>query len=54
VQLIDPLASNERAIRFYERLGFEFVEERDVGGDYCLVRELSACPDLRRPMADPL
>jgi aminoglycoside 6'-N-acetyltransferase len=35
--LIDPLASNGRAIRFYERLGFEFVEERDFGGDHCLV-----------------
>ena len=35
--LIDPLASNERAIRFYERLGFEFVEERDFGGDHCHV-----------------
>jgi aminoglycoside 6'-N-acetyltransferase len=35
--LIDPLASNERAIRFYERLGFEFVEARDFDGDHCLV-----------------
>ncbi len=25
--LIDPLASNTRAHRFYERLGFEFVED---------------------------
>ena len=34
---IDPLASNEAAIRFYERLGFEFVEERDFGDDHCRV-----------------
>ena len=26
--LIDPLANNERAHRFYRRLGFEFVERR--------------------------
>ncbi|MEL6660699.1 MAG: GNAT family N-acetyltransferase [Bacteroidota bacterium] len=35
--LIDPLASNVRAIRFYERLGFEFVEERNFQGDHCHV-----------------
>ena len=34
---IDPLASNEGAIRFYERLGFEFVEERYFGEDHCRV-----------------
>lgn len=34
---IDPLASNEGAIRFYERLGFEFVEERYFGDDHCRV-----------------
>jgi aminoglycoside 6'-N-acetyltransferase len=38
--LIDPLASNEGALRFYERLGFEFVEERDFGGDHCRVYRL--------------
>lgn len=31
--LIDPLASNTRAHRFYERLGFRFVEERRFGED---------------------
>lgn len=41
--LIDPLSSNRRAIRFYERLGFEFVEERDFGDDHCHVLR------LRRP-----
>jgi aminoglycoside 6'-N-acetyltransferase len=35
--LIDPLASNEGALRFYERLGFEFVAERDFGSDHCRV-----------------
>ena len=35
--LIDPLASNEKAIRFYQRLGFEFVEERMFGKDHCHV-----------------
>lgn len=31
--LIDPLKSNTAAHRFYERLGFVFVEERRFGGD---------------------
>lgn len=35
--LIDPLASNVAALRFYERLGFQFVEERDFDGDLCRV-----------------
>ena len=35
--LIDPLESNVKAIRFYERLGFEFLEKRDFDGDLCLV-----------------
>jgi aminoglycoside 6'-N-acetyltransferase len=35
--VIDPLASNTRAIRFYERLGFEFVEARDFDDDRCHV-----------------
>jgi aminoglycoside 6'-N-acetyltransferase len=38
--LIDPLASNVPAIRFYQRLGFEFVEARDFGGDRCHVYRL--------------
>lgn len=38
--LIDPLASNTRAIRFYQRLGFKPVEERRFGGDLCLVHRL--------------
>lgn len=31
--LIDPLSSNTDAHRFYERLGFEFVERRTFGED---------------------
>lgn len=38
--LIDPLASNTRAHRFYERLGFRFVEHRRFGVDECLVYRL--------------
>ncbi|MEM8723017.1 MAG: GNAT family N-acetyltransferase [Cyanobacteria bacterium P01_G01_bin.39] len=39
--LIDPLASNTRAHRFYERLGFQFVEQRKFGEDDCFVYQLS-------------
>ena len=35
--LIDPLESNVKAIRFYERLGFEFVEKRRFDEDDCCV-----------------
>ena len=35
--LIDPLATNTRAIRFYERLGFKFIEDRKFGEDDCKV-----------------
>jgi aminoglycoside 6'-N-acetyltransferase len=38
--LIDPLASNTRAHRFYERLGFRFVERRHFGEDDCFVYRL--------------
>jgi aminoglycoside 6'-N-acetyltransferase len=38
--LIDPLARNTRAIRFYQRLGFKPVEERQFGDDLCLVHRL--------------
>ncbi|HEY0945677.1 MAG TPA: GNAT family N-acetyltransferase [Opitutaceae bacterium] len=39
--LIDPLAGNTRAIRFYERLGFRAVERRQFGADDCLVHRLT-------------
>lgn len=35
--LIDPLESNTKAIRFYERLGFSFLEKRSFDGDICLI-----------------
>ncbi len=35
--LIDPLSSNVRAIRFYERLGFTYVEDRRFDDDDCKV-----------------
>jgi aminoglycoside 6'-N-acetyltransferase len=41
--LIDPLATNVRAHRFYEHLGFRFVEQKRLGEDEsdCFVFELS-------------
>ena len=39
--LIDPLASNVDAIRFYRRMGFEFVESRDFGDGDCHVYRLA-------------
>jgi aminoglycoside 6'-N-acetyltransferase len=38
--LIDPLVSNERAHRFYERLGFVRVDRRTFGDDDCYVYRL--------------
>jgi aminoglycoside 6'-N-acetyltransferase len=38
--LIDPLESNVRAQRFYDRLGFEVVGPRLFGADKCLVMSL--------------
>ncbi|MEZ4269703.1 MAG: GNAT family N-acetyltransferase [Myxococcota bacterium] len=38
--LIDPLTTNRRARRFYERLGFRFLEERRFGDDDCAVYRL--------------
>jgi aminoglycoside 6'-N-acetyltransferase len=38
--IIDPLASNTRAVAFYERLGFRAVERRQFGPDDCLVMRL--------------
>ena len=38
--LIDPRADNTRAHRFYERLGFRFIERRRFGEDDCFVYRL--------------
>ena len=39
--VIDPLASNERALRFYRRVGFKAIGRRHFGPDDCLVHELT-------------
>lgn len=39
--LVDPIASNTQAHRFYERLGFRFVEARRFGKDDCYVYRIS-------------
>jgi aminoglycoside 6'-N-acetyltransferase len=39
--VIDPLESNRRAHRFYERLGFRLLGPRRIGEDNCLVYGLA-------------
>lgn len=39
--LIDPLANNTRAHRFYERFGFKFVERQKFNLDDCFVYRLT-------------
>lgn len=39
--LIDPLASNQKAIRFYKKLGFEFLETRIFDEETCAVHVIS-------------
>jgi len=39
--LVDPLASNTRAHRFYQSLGFQFIERRRFGEDDCFVYRLN-------------
>ena len=39
--LIDPLANNTRAHRFYERFGFKFIQPRRFGEDDCFVYQLN-------------
>lgn len=38
--VVDPMASNTRAHRFYERLGFRATGRRQFGEDDCLVHRL--------------
>lgn len=38
--LVDPLTNNVRSRRFYERLGFRFMERRRFGEDDCCVYQL--------------
>lgn len=51
--LIDPLASNTGAIRFYERLGFVFIEQRWFGEDLCCVYRIERDEILKRYGATP-
>lgn len=46
--LIDPLAANVRAIRFYERFGFRFVEDRRFGESDCKVYQLTRADWMSR------
>jgi aminoglycoside 6'-N-acetyltransferase len=39
--LVDPLAANVSALRFYERMGFRPVERRMFGEDDCLVMQVT-------------
>jgi len=38
--IIDPLKSNVKAIRFYQRLGFRWVENKFFGDDECAVHRI--------------
>lgn len=38
--LIDPLATNTKAHKFYGKFGFKFIEERSFGEDICFVYRL--------------
>jgi aminoglycoside 6'-N-acetyltransferase len=56
--LIDPLAENIRAHRFYERLGFQFIEQRQFGADDCFVYSLKRVDwenaQKSKPIAPPI
>lgn len=39
--VVDPLARNTGAIRFYKRLGFQYIEDRIFGEDRCHVLQLA-------------
>jgi len=39
--ILDPLEANKAAHRFYERLGFQFIETRLLGNDMCKVYEIN-------------
>ncbi|MGV3599388.1 MAG: GNAT family N-acetyltransferase [Bacteroidota bacterium] len=39
--IIDPLASNTNAIRFYQRMGFVFTEYRWFAEDYCAIHQIT-------------
>lgn len=39
--LVDPVPTNTRAHRFYERLGFRFLEQWELDGDKCMVFQIT-------------
>jgi aminoglycoside 6'-N-acetyltransferase len=39
--LVDPMESNQKAINFYKRCGFKFLEYRKLGGDLCPVYSIT-------------
>jgi aminoglycoside 6'-N-acetyltransferase len=39
--LVDPLRSNTRAHRFYERCGFQFVRDQDFDADACSIFQIT-------------
>ncbi len=47
--IIDPLVTNHRARRFYERLGFEHLEDRTFYSDHCAVYHLTRARWLASP-----
>lgn len=50
--LVDPLVSNTRVHRFYERLGFRRLERRQFGEDDCFVYRLNR-EDWQHKTVDP-
>ncbi len=38
--LVDPLSTNQKAHRFYTRLGFKYLETKTLAGDLCYVMKL--------------
>ena len=52
--LIDPLVSNTRSHRFYQRLGFAPIERRSFGQDDCLVHRLDRAVWMSRAAAPRL
>jgi aminoglycoside 6'-N-acetyltransferase len=51
--LVDPLLSNTRGHRFYQRLGFEPTERRRFGPDDCLVHLLTRERYFTAPTESP-
>jgi aminoglycoside 6'-N-acetyltransferase len=51
--LIDPLESNVKAHRFYERLGFKYIENRKFGDDNCRVYRLDRMDWINSPVNLP-